>query len=195
MKLREHGPAFCNRPLDTPVLNLGWCFRQCKWSQDKTSIPRRRWGNVIAAEVTVTSKRKMRSCKGAEPEWKQTLSCKCLKEVLQKGQISWLLLSFWIRGNGWNSGYLGIKWFPSHYFVPQKALSANEGLLFIICSAVQKSFNVCLLLQGMVWVSVVMPTDCAVYSLLRRELSFFSLSPFQGEKHCIISLVPHRMME
>lgn len=45
----------------------------------------------------------------------------------------------------------------------------------------QKSFswdcnsegNVCLLLQEMIWVSVLMSRDWALYSLLRRELSFF----------------------
>lgn len=44
-------------------------------------LPRKRCGNVFAAEVALTSRKKMRSCKGAEPEWKQTL---CLEKVLQQ---------------------------------------------------------------------------------------------------------------
>lgn len=176
MKLREHGPAFSKRPLDTTVLNLGWYVRQRKWSQDKTSIPRRRLGNVIAAEVTVTSKRKVRSWKGAEPEWKQTLSCKCLKEVLQKGPykhslVPDLLASPFVLSWGW---WLKL-WLSRNQMisVPGKALSANEGLMFMICSAMQKSFNICLLLQEMVWVSVVMPTDCCPLFLVEKGTLFF----------------------
>lgn len=66
-------------------------------------------------------------------------------------------------------------------FCPWETLSANEGHMFMICLTVQKSFNracnsednISLLLQEMIWVSVLMPRDLALYSLLRRGVSFF----------------------
>lgn len=188
MELREHWPAFCNRTLGTAVLNIGWYCRQGKWSQEKTSILSswRRCGNVLAAEVTVTSRRKMRSCKGDELEWKQVLFSKCTKEVLQecpyKHSLVPNLLAFpFLLPWGW-----WLKCWVSRNKNLTKALSANDSLMLMICSIMQKSFNwdcnsednICVLLQEMIWDSVLMPRDWALYSQLRKELSFFFLSFF-----------------
>lgn len=118
-------------------------------------------------------------------------------------QSPWAPLFFCLGADGWNAGCPGIRWFPSHFSVPGKAASANEGLMFLICFAVQKSFywdcnsedNICLLLQETIWVSELMPRDWVLYLLLRRKLSFFlSFFLFQGKKVFSVSLVPHRMM-
>lgn len=172
----------------------------------QVSFPlRKRCGNVLAAEVALTSRRKVRSCKGAEPKWKQILSYRCLEKVLQQslyehsfvpGPLASPCLLFW----GWwlKSGCPAIRWFPSHYSVPGKAAAANEGLMFLICFTMQKSFcwdsssedSICLFLQEIIWVSELMPRDWVLYLLLRRKLPFF-LSSSSKAKSSLVFLLSH----
>lgn len=175
-----------------------------KPGEDKYPSPSER-GVGMCLLQKFTSRRKVRSCKGAEPKWKQILSYRCLEKVLQQslyehsfvpGPLASPCLLFW----GWwlKSGCPAIRWFPSYYSVPGKAAAANEGLMFLICFTMQKSFcwdsssedSICLFLQEIIWVSELMPRDWVLYLLLRRKLPFFLYSSSKA-KSSLVFLLSH----
>lgn len=142
-----------NKHPSSPERGVGMCLLQKLPSHQGG-----RWG-----VVRVLSLSESRYCPTSA--WKRFCSRVLMSTALC--QSPWPPLSFCLGADGWNAGCPGIRWFPSHFSVPGKAASANEGLMFLICFAVQKSFywdcnsedNICLFLQETIWVSELMPRD------------------------------------